>query len=290
MQPFSYHSPTSASEAAHLLMQAGAKALSGGTDLIPQLREDRRQAVHVVDLKRIPELTSTRVIDGGALAIGAAVTATAVAARQDVRSHYPALAEAAGMIGSLQVQNRATLGGNVCNAAPSADAVPPLIVLDADAIIAGTDGERRVSLESLFAAPGRTSLAPDELLVAIVLPKPGVRSVSHYMRFTPRREMDIAVVGVAASITCDAQGAISSARVALASVAPTPIRAASAEAVLAGQMFDVDIIAAAANAAVDDARPISDTRGSADYRRELVSVLTRRVLARCRDDFSKGSA
>jgi CO/xanthine dehydrogenase FAD-binding subunit len=289
MQPFSYQSPTSISEAASLLAQAGAKALAGGTDLIPQLREGRRQAGHVVDLKLIPELTATGVLDDGALAIGAAVTATAVARHEVVRSRYPALAQAAGMIGSLQVQNRATLGGNVCNAAPSADAVPPLMVLEAVAIIAGADGERRVPLESLFAGPGRTSLATDELLVAIELAKPRSRSASHYMRFTPRREMDIAVVGVAASITCDAQGVISTARVALASVAPTPIRSASAEALLAGQMLDADIVAAAANAAVDDARPISDTRGSADYRRELVSVLTRRVLARCRDDLATGS-
>lgn len=283
MNPFDYHRPNTLLEACERLALPDARILAGGTDLIPQLREARRHAAHVVDLKHLPECTSIALQDDGSLRIGAAASASAVARHPDVLARYPAVASSAHLIGSYQVQNRATLGGNICNAAPSADAVPPLIVCDAHVEIAGPAGLRTALLETIFSAPGRTTLAAGELLTAIILPPPLERTASHYLRFTPRREMDIAAAGVAARVTCDASGIVIDARIALASVAPTPIRARSGEAALIGRRLDDATIEAAGLAAMGDARPISDTRASAEYRRELVAVLTRRVLVHCCD-------
>lgn len=290
MQPFSYHSPSTVSEALALLAEPGARAFAGGTDLIAQLRERRRAAASIVDLKRIPELVSIALSEDRAMTIGAAVSATAVARHHEIAARYRAVAEAAAMIGSLQVQNRATLGGNICNAAPSADAVPPLIAHAAQAIVSGPSGEQRLPLEAVFEGPGRTSLAHGELLTGIVLPALPERTASHYLRFTPRREMDIAVAGVAAMVTCSADGTVMAARVALASVAPTPVRAPSAEAILIGNRLDETLSRQAAQAARADAHPISDTRGSADYRNDLVAVLAHRVLEACRRDLTRGDA
>jgi CO/xanthine dehydrogenase FAD-binding subunit len=179
------------------------------------------------------------------------------------------------------VQNRASLGGNICNAAPSADGVPALIAYGARALIAGPVGKREIPVEAMFAGPGRTTLAADELLVAILLPPGAPRTAGAYLRFTPRREMDIAVAGAAAWIRLREDGAIAEARVALASVAPTPIRAPAAERKLAGERPSGTLFEEAGRLAAGDARPISDTRGSADYRRTLVAVLAARALGDC---------
>ncbi len=282
MQIFDYRSAETLQEA--VTLRAGGEAamlLAGGTDLIAQMKERRRQPKRIVDVKRVPGMTQITEAGDGSLWIGAAATATTVRQHAAVQRNYPALAEAAGMIGSRQIQNRATIGGNVCNAAPSADAVPSLICHDATAIIASPSGERMIPLEQLFEGPGRTVLGADELLAAIVLAPVAERSASAYLRFTPRREMDIAVAGVGVRLTLDADGSIEEARVALASVAPTPIRAPSAEQCLTGAAVSADIFAAAAEAARSDAKPISDTRGSADFRRHLVGVLCKRALAAC---------
>ena len=279
---FDYHRPSTLSEACEALAGGGARLLAGGTDLIPQLREGRREAERVVDLKRLAECMSIEVRSDGGLTIGAAAPASLVGRHPLVRERYPALAVSALMIGSHQVQNRASLGGNICNAAPSADAVPPLIVLGAEVEIIGSQGRRTVPLETIFTGPGRTNLAAGELLATIILPAPQPNTASHYIRFTPRREMDIAAAGVAGRIVCDDAGVIVDARIALASVAPTPIRAIAGEQALLGRRLDDAAIEAAAQAAMGEARPISDTRASAEYRRELVLVLTRRVLAHCR--------
>jgi CO/xanthine dehydrogenase FAD-binding subunit len=285
---FDYHRPSTLTEACATLAGGGARLLAGGTDLIPQLREGRREAARIVDLKRLPECVAIDLRADGGLTIGAAVPASVVGRHPLVRERYPALAAAAHMIGSHQVQNRASLGGNICNAAPSADAVPPLIVLGAEVEIVSGEGRRTVPLETIFAGPGRTTLAAGELLVTIRLPAPQADTASHYIRFTPRREMDIAAAGVAARIVCDDVGVIVDARIALASVAPTPIRAIAAEQTLSGQRLDDAEIEAAALAAMGEARPISDTRASAEYRRELVRVLTRRVLVHCREALEGG--
>jgi len=180
-------------------------------------------------------------------------------------------------VGSVQVRNLATLGGNICNAAPSADMAPPLLALDAEAVITGPKGERRVPIATFFTGVRRTVLAPDEILVEIVVPNPGAHSGGNYLRHTPRRELDIAVVGVASQLTL-ANGICTKARIALAAVAPVPLRATAAEQALEGQAVTADRIKRAADLAVDAARPISDQRGSAEFRSHLVRVLTRRTL------------
>ena len=230
MQDFIYERPETIGEAIAAMRADGARALAGGTDLVPQLREGRRHAARIVDLKQIPEMTAIRVEPGGGVSIGAAVTATAVARHAAILAGYPAIAESAQLIGGVQVQNRASLGGNICNAAPSADGVPALICHGAQALIAGPDGTRKMPVEAIFVGPGRTTLAAGELLVAIRLPPVAPnRAAGAYRRFTPRREMDIAVAGAGAWLRLGDDGAIAEARLALASVAPTPIRAPSAE-------------------------------------------------------------
>lgn len=284
LQELHYERPSTLVEAIALLAKDGAKALAGGTDLIPQLREGRRSAGTVVDLKHIPALTSISATPDGGWRIGAAVSVSALARHTGLAAALPGLAEAACLIGSLQVQSRATLGGNICNAAPSADAVPMLIALGAAAIVSGPGSERHLPVEAVAAAPGRTSLASGEIVTAVLVPPRSARSAGRYLRMTPRREMDIAVAGAAACISLDDSGVIASARIALASVAPTPVRTPSAEAALIGQTPGAIVFRAAGLKAAADAKPISDTRGSDDYRRELVAVLTRRALERCAAD------
>jgi CO/xanthine dehydrogenase FAD-binding subunit len=281
VQTFTYERPETIDDAVSLLAAGGARALAGGTDLIPQLREGRRSAGCIVDLKAIPELSTISALPGGGVAIGATASATAVARDPLVAGSYPAVAQSARLIGSVQVQSRASLGGNICNAAPSADAVPALICHTARAVIAGPVGRRERLLEELFIGPGRTALKPGELLVSIRLPAPSPRTAAKYLRFTPRREMDIAIAGSGVCVHLDAQGAIAEARIVLASVGPTPVRAAAAEQHLKGERPTRTLLEEAGRLAAKDAKPISDTRGSADYRRALVAVLTARALEDC---------
>ena len=281
MQEFIYERPETMAEAVAALRDGNARALAGGTDLIPQLREGRRRAERVIDLKRIPELTAIAALPDGGMSIGAAANATTVSRHRLVASTYPAVAQSACLIGGVQVQNRASLGGNICNAAPSADAVPALICCGARAVIAGANGRRELPVEQLFTGPGKTILDPGELLASILLPPAAPRSAAKYLRFTPRREMDIAIAGAGTWLRLDADGAIAEARVVLASVGPTPLRAPSAERKLAGERPTGALLEEAGRLAASDARPISDTRGSADYRRSLVAVLTARALADC---------
>lgn len=278
MQAFDYHAPTTLDDAARLLSGGDARILAGGTDLVPQVREGRRHVKHVVDVKRIAEMTAiTRTSDGG-WRIGAATSVGALGRNDAFARAHAGLLDSARLIGSLQVQNRASLGGNLVNAAPSADGVPLLIALGAEAEIIGPAGRRRVPAATIPAGPGRTALAADEILVALILPPRPARSGARYLRFTPRREMDIAVAGAGVYVVLDEDDRIGAARIVLASVGPVPIQATAAAAALVGQPATADILSAAASAAAADARPISDTRGSADYRRSLVATLTRRAL------------
>lgn len=281
MQDFVYERPTTIEAAVAALGAEGARALAGGTDLIPQLREGRRRANRVVDLKWVPELTAISALTDGGISVGAAANASSVARHAGVAAAYPAIAQSALLIGSLQVQNRASLGGNICNAAPSADAVPALVCHQARARIVGPVGPREEALESFIHGPGKTSLAPGELLVSLLLPPPAQRSAAKYLRFTPRREMDIAIAGAAAWLRVDAAGVIEDARIVLASVGPKPVRAVHAEQCLRGERAADTLFEAAGHLAAGDAQPISDTRGSADYRRTLVAVLTARTLKQC---------
>jgi xanthine dehydrogenase FAD-binding subunit len=281
VQEITHHVPWSLAAAVAALAHDGARALAGGTDLIPQLREGRRSAGHVVDLKQIPELKALTRSPDGSWHIGAAVSVGELGRNPAfAREHAPVL-EAARLIGCLQIQNRAGLGGNICNAAPSADGVPILVCLGAEAEIIGPGGRRRIPVAAVGIAPSRTSLAPAEIVLAIHLPPPTPRSGAKYLRFTPRREMDIAIAGAAAWFTCNVDGTITDARIALASVAPTVMAAENARGLLVGRRASEALFAEAATAASAEARPISDARGSADYRRDLVAVLTRRALAAC---------
>jgi CO/xanthine dehydrogenase FAD-binding subunit len=271
--------PRNVEECVDVLAERGleAKVVAGGTDLLPQLKNGLLRTACVVDLSGVSQLGRLTHADGGGLSIGASVTARTLERDPGVRAGYPAIAESGAMVGSVQIRNLATLGGNLCNAAPSADMAPPLLALDADAMIVGPRGTRRVPFASFFLGVRRTVLAPDELLVEIVVPAPGPRSGGNYRRHTPRRELDIAVVGVASQLTLS-NGVCAKARVALAAVAPTPLRATAAEAALEGRPVTPEQIERAAALAVEAARPISDQRGSADFRRHLVQVLTRRTL------------
>jgi carbon-monoxide dehydrogenase medium subunit len=255
----------------------GTKLIAGGTDLLPQLKNALLKPSWVVDLSGVAELGGISDADGGGLRIGATVSARALELDPRVRSRYPSLAESAALVGSVQVRNLATLGGNLCNAAPSADMAPPLLALDATAVIAGPAGRRRVLIGSFFEGVRRTVLAPGELLIELIVPAPAPRSGGAYLRHTPRRELDIAVVGVASQVTLS-NGRCTRARIALAAVAPVPLRATAAEQALEGQVITPALIERAGALAQEVARPISDQRGSAEFRRHLVRVLTRRTL------------
>jgi CO/xanthine dehydrogenase FAD-binding subunit len=279
-----YESPSTVEDAVSLLRHGDARALAGGTDLIVQLREGRRSAARVVDLKRIAELGMVVQESDGGFRIGAAASFTTIAAHGGLAAAHPGVAGAGRLVGSYQIQNRAGLGGNICNAAPSADAVPIVICLGASAEIAGAHGRRTAAVEDLFEGPGRTRLAADEVLTSIRLPPARPDSAGRYLRFTPRREMDIAIAGSGAWLRLGADGTIADARIVLASVAPVPLRAKMAEKALIGNQTGASVFAEAGRLAAREAQPISDTRGSAGYRRELVAALTKRALEACARD------
>jgi carbon-monoxide dehydrogenase medium subunit len=279
LRRFEFASARSVNECLQILSArgAGAKMVAGGTDLLPQMKNGMLKPAFVVDVSGVPEL---RVLTGDAkqgLRVGAAVTARELELDARVRAGFPALSESGALVGSVQVRNLATLGGNLCNAAPSADMAPPLVALDAEAVIAGPKGTRREPFASFFQGVRKTVLGPDELLVEIAIPAPGPRSGGSYIRHTPRRELDIAVVGVASQLSMS-DGVCAKARIALASVAPTPVRATAAERSLEGQAVTPEAIERAATLAIEAARPIDDQRGSIEFRKHLVRVLTRRTL------------
>ena len=282
MPSFDFKAPTSLADALELLARPGeVRPLAGGTDIIDQLKNTRRNADLVVDMKRIPELLTLEA-NGAGLRIGSAVSCADVHRFTAANGGYPALAESSALVGSVHIQNRATVGGNVCNAAPSADTIPALLIHEAVARTASASGEREIPLIDFFAGPGQTVLQKGEILRELVLPAPPANTVSAYLRFIPRNEMDIAVAGVGSLVEIDpASKTVKKARIALASVAPTPVWAYAAEESLEGSAIDAAAIDRAAELAVEAAVPITDVRGSAEYRKELVKVLTRRTLNLC---------
>jgi len=277
MKPFDYLTPKNLPEALQMMAhRPKALPLAGGTDLLVQMKEAHRPVEVLVSLKRIPELH--QFVQNGSLTLGAAVTLGQVAADDQIKAEYTALAKGAELIGSVQIRNMATVGGNLCNAAPSADTAPPLLVLGAQAVIVSTQGERTIPLEEFWLGPGHTVLQPGELLKEIIVPQPLPGSGSFYLRQTPRAWMDIAMVGVAAFVTLGADDTIIEARLALGAVAPTPVRAKTAETLLLGQLLTDDVLQAVGTAAAQEAKPIDDLRASAGYRQHLVKVLTQRAL------------
>ena len=279
MRRFDLVLPQSLDDCLTLLARHGAQAklVAGGTDLLPQMKNGVTRPKLVVDLSGIERVRKIHAGNGQGLRIGAAVTAREIELHPALRGAYRAIAESGALVGSIQVRNLATVGGNICNAAPSADMAPPLMALEAQAVIAGPGGERRVPMAEFFTGVRQTVLAPDEVLVEFAVPAPGAHTGGQYLRHTPRRELDIAVVGVASQLTM-AGGTCARARIVLASVAPTPVRATAAERALEGQAVTPALIERAATLAVEAARPINDQRGSVEFRKHLVRVLTRRTL------------
>jgi aerobic carbon-monoxide dehydrogenase medium subunit len=285
MRSFEYYSPRALREALALLntLKQETKILAGGTDLITQMKAGSIHPAAIIDIKNVPELNRLELKGDMSLHIGAAVPLNKIIAFPSLRNEFGILGQGCSLIGSLQIRNRATLGGNICNAAPSGDSLPALLCLGAKAVIKKTKGSRKVLLENFFTGPGQTVLTSDELLVEVEVPAPSANSFGCYLRHTPREEMDIGVVGVASFIVTDSKNACKKARIALASVAPTPLLARKAEAILMGKVLTDKIIAEAAEEAAKEASPISDVRGSAAFRSEIVKVLTVRTLGKIRD-------
>ncbi|HLF02791.1 MAG TPA: xanthine dehydrogenase family protein subunit M [Anaerolineales bacterium] len=288
MNSFDYFSPKTISAATEILgrYNGEARAVAGGTDLLLKMKAGKLAPKAIINIKRIPELRG--VSFNGHLMLGALTTLEEIRCSPVIREHYSALSDAANTMASVQIRNLATVGGNMCNAAPSADLAPILIALNATAVIAGANGERRVPLDEFFTGPGKTVLGVGELLVSLEAPPPDGPSL--YLKLSPREHMDIAVVGMGLSIrwggssTAAPTKICESARVVLGAVAPIPLRARNAEAELTGHTLTADRIERAATLAAEEAQPIDDVRGSAWYRRRMVETLTRRgLLELCRD-------
>jgi len=276
-----FEKPNTVEDAVKLLSDSGgtARAMAGGTDLIVMLRvgHPRVNPDVVVDIKSIPELNELSYDANKGLTVGAAVECYKIYGDDNVNSHFSALNDSATLIGGTQIQGRASFGGNLCNAAPSGDSIPNMIAHRAVATITGPSGTREVPVEDICTGPGQTSIGSDELLISINFPSNGPGFGANYIRFIPRNEMDIAVAGVGASVTIE-DGKFTSARVSLASVAPTPLLVEEAGEALVGQPVSEEAIQKAADLAKAAAKPISDMRGTADYRKHLCDVLTRRAL------------
>jgi carbon-monoxide dehydrogenase medium subunit len=276
-----YAAPRTLGEALALLGERGerARVLAGGTDLIVQVREHRRDLDLMVDVKHIPEVNELAYDPRQGLRLGAAVPCYRVYEDRDIARAYPGLIDAVALIGGIQIQSRASVGGNLCNASPAADTIPALIAHRAVCVIAGPGGPRELPVEQFCTGPGRNALGRGELLVGLRIPPPPRNFGAAYLRFIPRNEMDIAVAGAGVSVTLDdAKSRCTAARVALAAVAPTPLLISEAGAALAEGALSDSLIEKAAGLARTAARPISDMRGDAEYRKHLVGVLVKRAL------------
>ncbi len=273
-----YEAPDSIEGAVSLLANADipAKVLAGGTDLIIQTNASHDDARLIIDVKKISGMTDAILSDGG-LDLGPSMSCAAFTERGDIKAVFPGLVEAAYLIGSTQVQGRASVGGNLCNSSPAADTIPALIASGAQCVIAGPAGERTIPVEEFVTGVGRNCMEKGELLKVIHLPRPAPNTSDAYLRFIPRTEMDIAVAGAGVSVTLDDSGQCIAARVAIGAVAPTALLVDAAAAALVGSSLDDAALQAAADAASAASSPISDRRGTADYRRQIVGVLVKRA-------------
>ncbi len=281
MKEIDYAAPKTVAEAVSLLNEKGdrARILAGGTDIIVQVREHRRDLDLLLDVKRIPEVNELSYDQRQGLRLGAAVPCYRVYEDATIAKAYPGLIDAVALVGGIQIQSRASVGGNLCNASPAADTIPALIAHRAVCVIAGPRSVREVPAEQFCVAPGRTVLQRGEMLLRLRLPPPPPHFGAAYLRFIPRNEMDIAVVGAGVAVTLDeTKTRCTAARIALAAVAPTPLLVADAGAALVDGPLSDSLIDKAAALAQSAARPISDMRGDADYRRHLVGVLVKRAL------------
>lgn len=282
------YQPTSLEEATRLAKEKGpgGRFLAGGTDLVIAIKEKGWVPEYIVDLKKLPGLSGVRENADGSITLGALTTMREIETSAVINRKYPFLAQSAAEVGSIQIRNRATIGGNMANATPSADLAPSLIALDATAKIFAPMGARTVPLEVFFRGPGQTVMRAEEILTEITIPNPlsegeGTvrRLVGEYIKFSPRDMMDLAYVGVAVAYRLTEKETRGEAvRLVLGAVAPTPIRARAAEAILEGQILTEELAAKAGEEAAKEAKPISDVRSSADYRRAMVSTMTKRAI------------
>jgi carbon-monoxide dehydrogenase medium subunit len=280
MPNLSFTAPTTVDDAIRALASAPgmAKPLSGGTDLLVQMRTGRIRPELIVDLKRIPELIGIRE-ESDRFVVGAATPGVSVYEHESLKKAWPGIVEGLDLIGSEQIQGRASLAGNLCNASPAADSVPALIAARATAVIAGPGGRREAPVEAIVTGPGRTSLEKGEFVVEFHIPKPKPHQADAYLRFIPRTEMDIAVVGCGVNVTLDGNGVCTDARVVLGAVAPTQVVADEAAAALIGHRLDDETLAKLDAAAGRACKPIDDKRGTIEYRIKVAGVLARRAAA-----------
>lgn len=280
---FEYIVPETIEEACRLLKEKGAhaKVMAGGTDLLLKMRRRLLEPKTVIGLKKIRSLHGIVLQKGKGLTIGAGALLSEVAAHPGIRRFFPAVAYAAWETANVQIRNMGTLVGNLCNAAPSADNAPTLLVLEAEVLIMGTEGERRLPITQFFKGPGDTALESGQIVTAVRVPWPPQHSAAAYRTISARGNVDISAVGVAAMVVMD-RTSCAEARIALGAVAPVPMRARRAEQVLKGRPFMEETVKAAARAAAKECSPISDVRASAEWRREMVEVLTERALREAR--------
>jgi len=280
LHAISYEAPTTVEQAVKLLATKGEKArpLCGGTDILIQMRAGIRKPEQLVDVKAIPELRQISFDPKSGLRLGAAVSCIEIYENPAMRKHYPGLTEAAHLIGSIQIQSRASVGGNLCNGSPAADTTPALVVLGAIAHVVSANESRDIPVEQFCTGPQRTVLQPGELLVELRIPAPKPHSSDAYLRFIPRNEMDIAVVGVGVALTLDGERC-TAARIGLGAVGPTPLLATKAAESLIGKKLDGTAIENAGKLAGEAATPIDDMRGTAEFRTSITAVLTRRAIA-----------
>jgi carbon-monoxide dehydrogenase medium subunit len=281
LRGFEFHQPGSLEEASRLLRELGQGAMvyAGGTDILPRMRLHKIRPAHLVNIKRIPNLRGI-VFSDGRFTIGALTRFNDIIFSPDVNEHLPVLAEVSRTIGSHQVRNLATIGGNLCNAAPSADSAPMLIALGALVRVHAPAGPREILLEDLFKGPGSVRLAPDEILTHILVDKPSPTVRTAYIKHEVRQTLEIAITGVAVALDLAADGACRRARVVVAACAPTPLRARRAESILEGSRLDAETVERAARAASEEITPIDDVRSSARYRREMTAVSLLRAVER----------
>lgn len=286
-EPLEIFQPTSLREASEILKKngPGGHFLAGGTDLVIAIKEKGLVPRYVVDLKRIPSLSGIRENRDSSIAIGALTTMREVEISPLISKKFPFLAQSAAEVGSIQIRNRATIGGNMANATPSADVAPALLVLETQAKISGLNGEKTVPLEEFFVGPGKTIMQPDEILTELIIPATPSSLRGDYIKFSPREMMDLAYVGVAVTLVLSGkEKRCERARIALGAVSPTPMRVRKAEALLEKQMLTEELAERAGEEAARECKPISDVRSSAEYRRAMVKAMTKRALLNTASD------
>lgn len=278
-EPLAFYQPTSLPEAVRIMQEQGPGGhfLAGGTDLVIAIKEKGLAPRYVVDLKRLPALAGIREHPDGALTVGALTTLREVETSEVLRRKYPFVAQSAAEVGSIQIRHRATIGGNLANATPSADMAPALLALDTTVTLVGEAGERVMPLEAFFVGPGKTVMQRHEVLTALTIPAHPPSTQGAYLKFSPREAMDLAYVSVAVALVLeDQERRCQLARIALGAVAPTPMRARQAEALLDRHIVTAELAARVGAAAAQACHPIDDVRASAAYRRAMVRVMTQR--------------